>query len=146
MLDPENNLIALKQYCNRIAEREARSSGALKMEDKDLSSDAYQWMYDRYIKDDPDAQAFLKEVRIQADLAAQVYHIRNKLHMTQGDLAAYSGLTAMAIDDIEESDYDGDWEEAIELINRAFRLWFESVIVPAARMTEEEYSVKAVSA
>ena len=116
------------------------------MEEKKLSSDAYQWMYNRYIKDDPDAQKFLKEVKIQADLAGQIYSIRNKLHMTREDLAEYSGLAAATIEDLEESDYDGDWGDAIDRINHAFRRWFTNVIVPAAQMKPDDYSVKAVNA
>jgi DNA-binding XRE family transcriptional regulator len=119
--------------------------GAMNMEEKKLSSDAYQWMFNRYIKDDPDAQEFLKEVKIQADLAGQIYSIRNKLHMTRQDLAKFSGLTAEAIEDLEESDYDGDREEATSRINRAFHQWFTDVILPAAQLTPEDYSVKAVN-
>ena len=66
--------------------------------------------------------------------------------MNREDLAELSGLTSDAIEDLEESDYDGSWEEAVEQINRAFQLWFASVILPAARMSPEEYSIKAVSA
>jgi DNA-binding XRE family transcriptional regulator len=120
--------------------------GAMKMEEKKLSSDAYQWMYNRYIKDDPDAREFLKEVKIQADLAGQIYSIRTKLRMTREDLAEFSGLTPETIEDLEESDYDGDWQEATIRINRAFHQWFTNVILPASQMKPEDYSVKAVNA
>lgn len=116
------------------------------MKEKKTSSDAYQWMHDRYIMGDPEAQAFLKEVRIQADLAGQIYAIREKLGMTRGQLAEFSGLIPETIEDLEESDYDGDWNEAIEKINRGFHHWFTNVILPAASMKPEEYSVKAVNA
>jgi len=112
------------------------------MKEKELSSDAYKWMYRRYIKNEPDAQAFLRDVKTQADLAGQIYSIRNKLRMTRDDLAECSGLTPETIEDIEESDYDGDWDEAIARINRAFHHWFTEVIVPAAQMKPNEYSVK----
>ena len=116
------------------------------MEKNNISSDAYQWTYERYIKGDPEIQEFLGEVQIKADLSGQIYSIRNKLRMSREDLAEFSGLTSEAIEDLEESDYDGSWEDAIERINRAFQLWFASVILPAARMSPEEYSIKAVSA
>ena len=116
------------------------------MEEKEFSSDAHQWMYRRYIKNDPEAQAFLKNVKIQADLAGQIYSIRIKLRMTRDDLAELSGLTPGNIEDIEESDYDGDWDEAVALINRAFHYWFTNVIVPASQMKADEYSVKAMNA
>ncbi len=59
---------------------------------------------------------------------------------------AESELTSKNIADIEEPDYDGDWEEAVALINAAFRIWISDVILPVARMTPDDYSVKAVSA
>ena len=116
------------------------------MTEKKLSTDAVEWAYRRYIKNDPERVAHLELLRKQADLAQQIYDIRNKLRMTREDLAQFSGLTPETIEDIEESDYDGDWDEAVALINRAFRVWVSDVIVPVARMTPEDYSVKAVNA
>ncbi|MBI4963052.1 MAG: hypothetical protein HY913_07245 [Desulfomonile tiedjei] len=116
------------------------------MNEKKLSTDAVEWAYNRYIKDDPERVAHLELVRKQAALAQQVYDVRNKLRMTREDLAEFSGLTAEAIEDIEESDYDGDWDEAIERINGAFRLWVTDVILPVAQMTPDDYSVKAANA
>ncbi len=111
------------------------------MKRKKLSSNAYQWMYDRYIKDDPEAQASLKEIKVQADLAGQMYNIRTTLHMTREQLAEFSDLTADTIEDLEESDYDGDWDEAIKKVNIGFHNWFTNVILPVARMKPEDYSV-----
>jgi len=116
------------------------------MSSKKIVTDAYQWSYDRYVKGDPDLVDFAQEIRAQGLLAQQIYDIRNKLHMTREDLAELSGLTAEAIEDLEESDYDGDWDEAINQINRAFRSWVSDVILPVARMSPDDYSVKAVSA
>jgi len=121
-------------------------TGSETMTDKKLSTDAVEWMYNRYIKDDPARIAHLELVRKQADLAQQIYDIREKLHMTREDLAEFSGLTPETIEDLEESDYAGDWDDAIERINRGFHNWFTNVILPAARMTVDDYSVKAVSA
>ena len=125
---------------------ELLSLGAVKMEKNNISSDAYQWTYERFIKGDPEIHEFLREVRIKADISGQIYSVRNKLRMSREDLAEFSGLTSEAIEDLEESDYDGSWEDEVERINRAFQLWFASVILPVARMSPEEYSIKAVSA
>ena len=110
------------------------------------SSDAVEWAYNRYIKGNPEREVSFEEAGRQADLAQQIYDIRNKLHMTRDDLAEFSGLTPETIEDLEESDYDDDWDEAVASINRAFRVWVSDVIVPVARMTPDDYSVKAVSA
>ena len=116
------------------------------MSSKKTITDAYQWSYDRHVKDDPELVDFAQEIRAKALLAQQIYDIRNKLRMTREDLAEFSGLTPEIIEDLEESDYEGDWNEAINLINRAFRSWVSDVIVPVAKMTPDDYSVKAVSA
>ena len=116
------------------------------MSSKKIVTDAYQWSYDRYVKGDPDLVDLARDIRVKALLAQQIYDIRNKLHMTREDLAEFSGLTPEAIEDLEESDYDGDWNEAIDRINHAFHHWFTKVIVPAAQMKPGEYSVQAVNA
>jgi DNA-binding XRE family transcriptional regulator len=108
--------------------------------------DAADWAYNRYIKGDPEMEAYCEQLDVQAALAQQIYDIRNRLHMTREELAEFSGLTPETIEDLEETDYDGDWNEAIERINRAFRHWFTNVIVPAAQMKPDDYSVKAVTA
>jgi DNA-binding protein HU-beta len=116
------------------------------VDDKKLSTDAVEWAYNRYIKNDPERVAHLDLVRKQAALAQQIYDIRKKLRMTREDLAEFSGLAPETIEDIEESDYDGDWDEAIQRINSAFLTWFQNVILPVAKMKPEEYSVKVANA
>jgi DNA-binding XRE family transcriptional regulator len=110
------------------------------------SSDAVQWAYNRYIKGNPEREASFDEASRQSDLARQIYDIRNKLHMTRDDLAEFSGLTSETVEDIEESDYDGNWDKALALINRAFHVWVSDVIIPVARMTPDDYSVKVMNA
>lgn len=116
------------------------------MNEKRLSTDAVDWAYHKYIKNDPRRVTHVKLLRERSALAQQIYDIRNRLHMTREDLAEFSGLTPETIEDLEETDYDGDWSEAIDKINSAFRQWFQDVILPAARMTPDDYSVKVVNA
>lgn len=54
--------------------------------------------------------------------------------MTGEDLAEFSGLTPEAIEELEETDYHGNWDEVIGNINSALRQWFHDVILPVARM------------
>ena len=116
------------------------------MEPKKLSSDACQWACERYIDNDPDLDDFMNDVKIKADLAGQIYSVRNKLRMTREDLAEFSGLSLDTVEALEESDYDGSWQEAINLINSAFENWYSNVILPASRMTHDDYSIKALGA
>jgi DNA-binding XRE family transcriptional regulator len=121
-------------------------TGSHKMEEKKRSSDAVEWSYNRYIKGRPEMEAYFEELGVQSDLAQQIYDIRNRLRMSREDLAELSGLTAETIEDLEETDYEGNWDEAIERINRAFERWIKEVIIPAAQMKPEEYSVRAANA
>jgi DNA-binding XRE family transcriptional regulator len=111
------------------------------MSEDSLSSDAMQWAYDRFIKGKPERETSLAEVSRQSGLAEQIYDIREKLRMTREDLAQASGLTSETIEDLEESDYEGDWDEAIEKVNAGFHYWFTNVVLPVSRMKREEYSV-----
>ena len=56
------------------------------MEEKKLSSDAYQWAYDRYIKGDPEMEKYFEELGVKADIA----------HTGDGgaDVAAVTGRVA----------------------------------------------------
>ena len=112
------------------------------MSEKSQNSDAVEWAYTRYIKGNPEREASFAEASRQSDLAQQIYDIRTKLHMTREDLAEVSGLTSETIEDLEESDYDGDWDEAIKKVNAGFHNWFTNVILPAAQMKPEDYSVE----
>ncbi len=115
------------------------------MEEKKLSTDGFQWLYNRYIGDDPERVASFQDELVKADIASRIDQIRPKLRMSRADLAQFSGLTAEAIKDLEESDYNRDWNEAVEKINAAFGRWVEEVILPVARMTPNEYSIRDVS-
>ena len=78
-------------------------------------------------------------------MVANKYDIREKLRMTREDLAQFSGLSAETIEDLEESDYDGDWDEAIKKVNIGFHNWFTNVILPAARLKPQDYSVEILA-
>jgi DNA-binding XRE family transcriptional regulator len=115
--------------------------GVLTMPEKKRCDDAFQLAYERYVGDDPDRVASYGEELAKAETARRIHDVRNKLGMSRDQLAEVSGLTHEDIEDIEESDYEGSWEDAVETINRAFRHWFTSVIMPAAKMSPDDYSV-----
>jgi DNA-binding protein HU-beta len=108
------------------------------MTEKKLNTDAVAWAYNEFIKDDPERVARFELLRAQSALAQSVYDIRNRLKMTRDDLAKQSGLTAETVEDIEESDYDGDWGEAIKRINEAFASWVTKVLVSNHKPSKPE--------
>ena len=52
---------------------------------------------------DPQLQA---EIRVQMDLAQELYDLREERGLTQTQVAALTGATPAIIESIEESDYD----------------------------------------
>ena len=80
----------------------------------------------------------MEVLRGQADLAQQIYDTRTETHMTCEQLAEFAGLTAGTIEDLQESDYDGDWVEAIDKVSPGFHHWFTNVVLPSERMKPEK--------
>ena len=81
----------------------------MKMEEKELSSDAFQWTYDRYIKGDPERESSFREELLKAEIAQQVYDLRNQAGLSTKHLSDLVGVEESAIEAIEESDYEGDF-------------------------------------
>lgn len=125
------------------------TTGSHEMDEKKLSNDAVEWAYNRYIKGDPEQEAYFDELGIQVGIARQIYDIRERLRMTREDLAEFSGLSVETIKEMEETNYDGDWDEAIEKINGAFAAWVTKVLAPSYKVgPPKDYRVqpKAVHA
>ena len=114
------------------------------MEEKKLSSDAYRWAYDRYIKGDPEMEKYLEELGVKADIARQLYNLRNQAGLTQEQLADLVGTNASVIDDIEEADYEGDFLGMASRIANALHRRVEVRLVPVEDMdapVESQYSI-----
>ncbi|MBI4964372.1 MAG: helix-turn-helix transcriptional regulator [Desulfomonile tiedjei] len=79
------------------------------MEEKKLSSDAFELIYRRYIKDDPARVASFQEELTKAEIAREIYDLRNQAALTREQLADLVGATASVIEDVEEADYEGDF-------------------------------------
>ena len=93
------------------------------MKEKLTNSDACKWAKENYIGDDPELIQFLEDVRTKGDVAGRIYSLRTKLGMTLEDLSRLSGLDLGSVESIEESDYEGPWEEAIQALDKAFESW-----------------------
>jgi DNA-binding XRE family transcriptional regulator len=91
------------------------------MDDKQYSSDALKWMYDEFIGNDPERIASYQEERIKAEIARQVYDLREHAALTQKQLADLVGTTETVIDDLEEADYEGDALSMLVRIATALR-------------------------
>ena len=100
------------------------------MEEKKLSSDAYRWAYDRYIKGDPEMEKYFEEMGVKADIARQLYNLRNQAGLTQDQLSDLVGTNASVIEDIEEADYEGDFLSMASRIANALDRRVEVRLVP----------------
>jgi ribosome-binding protein aMBF1 (putative translation factor) len=79
------------------------------MEEEKLTSDAFELIYRRYIKDDPERVASFQEELTKAKIASEIYDLRNQTGVSREQLAELVGATASVIEDIEEADYEGDF-------------------------------------
>lgn len=62
------------------------------MEEKKLGPDAYEWAYGRYIKGDPEMERYFDELGVMADIARQLYNLRNQAGLSGGSSPALLGL------------------------------------------------------
>ena len=76
-----------------------------------------------------------KEEEIKLDIAEQVYYLRDATGLTQEEFGELVGIDPVIIDDLEESDYEGDSLAALAHIEKALRRHVEAPIKP----TEDVY-------
>jgi ribosome-binding protein aMBF1 (putative translation factor) len=112
------------------AQNPTQSDGSLRMEDKKLSSDAFELIYNRYIKDDPARVASFQEELTKAKIAREIYDLRHQAGLTQEQLADLVGTDASVINDIEEADYEGDFLAMASKIATALHRRVEVRLVP----------------
>ena len=70
-------------------------------------TDAVKILHERYVGDDTERRASLKEERVNAEVAATIYDLRSKSRLTQKQLADLIGTTQSVISRLEDADYDG---------------------------------------
>ena len=71
------------------------------------TTDAVEILHRRYVTGDPEMEALLKTERINAEIAAQLYHLRTASGLSQRELADQTGLPVSIIDSHENADYVG---------------------------------------
>ncbi|MFH1111204.1 MAG: XRE family transcriptional regulator [Planctomycetota bacterium] len=70
-------------------------------------SPTIQYLYDRYIGDDPERLGWIEEARVNMDIAQKIYDLRTKAGLSQRALARLVGTTASVICQLEDADYEG---------------------------------------
>jgi predicted XRE-type DNA-binding protein len=110
------------------------------MDEKKYSSDALKWMYNEFIGNDPERIASYQEERIKAEIARQVYDIRDQAALTQKQLADLVGTTESIIDDLEEAGYEGDALSMLIRIAAALRKKIDVRFVTSSAIDPAETS------
>ncbi|HEY1946608.1 MAG TPA: helix-turn-helix domain-containing protein [Bryobacteraceae bacterium] len=70
-------------------------------------SGAVQFLYDRYVGDDPELIASYEEEVLNAAIARKIFDLRTQAGLSQRALAKLAGTSASAIARLEDADYTG---------------------------------------
>jgi transcriptional regulator with XRE-family HTH domain len=73
------------------------------------------------IGDDPEMERLYKRACVNADIARQVYNLREKHGLTQAALARKIGAKAADVSNLEDADYEGDSGRMLERIKDALK-------------------------
>ena len=71
------------------------------------TTDAVEIMHRRYFEGKPERLAELEEERANAEVARNIYELRQKAGLTQQELAKLVGTTPSVISRLEDADYEG---------------------------------------
>lgn len=111
------------------------------MAEKRVSSDAFALIYHRYIKDDPARVASFQEELTKAQLASEIYQLRDQAGLSREQLAELVGTSPSVIEDIEEADYEGDFLAMASRMATALHRRVEVHLVPVDRAETVELTV-----
>lgn len=99
--------------------------------DAPKTTDAVAILHRRYVEGDPEMEAQIKEERIRAEVAAELYQLRTQLGLSQRALAKKIGMSASVICKLENADYDGDslamLRRIVAALNKRIQGSFESL-------------------
>ena len=70
-------------------------------------SSTVQYLYDRYVGDDPKRIEEYEQEVLNAEIARKIYDLRTKAGLSQRELAKKVGTSASVICRLEDADYDG---------------------------------------
>jgi ribosome-binding protein aMBF1 (putative translation factor) len=101
------------------------------MEDRNFASDGLKWLYEKYVKNDPESVELLREYEVRAEIAKQVYELRDQAGLSSAELADLVDVGESVIEAIEQADYEGDALAVLVKIASALNRKLEVHFVPA---------------
>lgn len=97
---------------------------------REFNSPPLQSAYERYVGADRELAATFEEDLTAADVASQIYRLRSRSGLSQGQLAAKVGTTASVICRLENADYEGHSLSMLRRIAGALGREVKIVFVP----------------
>jgi transcriptional regulator with XRE-family HTH domain len=97
---------------------------------KKKTTNAIEILHNRYIGDDADRKASLKEERANAEVARTVYELREESGLTQKELANLIGTTQSVISRLEDADYEGHSLSMLSRIAKALNKRLKVQVIP----------------
>ena len=89
------------------------------MREEKKTANAVKILHHRYIKDQPERKAAIREERINAQVAQLIYDLRKEAGLNQKQLATMIGTTQSVISRLEDADYGGHSLSMLEKITKA---------------------------
>jgi ribosome-binding protein aMBF1 (putative translation factor) len=89
-----------------------------------------QFLYDRYVGDDPKRIESYELIAMNAEIAQSIYDLRTQAGLSQRELAKKVGTTASVICRLEDADYEGHsllmLKRIAEALNKRLQIRFVS--------------------
>ena len=100
------------------------------MPGKKRTTDGLKILHDRFVKGDPKRLAAIERERHRAEIAMEIFNLRQKAGLTQNQLADKIGTTQSVISRLEDADYRGHSLEMLRRIAEALNCRLEVHIIP----------------
>ncbi len=97
--------------------------------------DALEYLYDRYIGDDPELRAVYEAELVNVEIARRIYDLRTAAGLSQAKLARLVRLATSDVARLEAADYERDALMLLHRIASALDRRVEIRLVPLKRRT-----------
>lgn len=101
---------------------------------KKFASSAVEFLYDRYVGNNPAQIAAYEHEVLNAKIARKIFELRTKAKLSQRELAGRVGTSASAICRLEDGDYEGHSLSLLKRIAAALDRRVEVRFVTAKRL------------
>ena len=98
-------------------------------------TDGVKILHNLFVKGDPERLASLERERQKLQIAGQIYEVRAKAGLSQGQLAQLVGTTQSVISRLEDADYEGHSLKMLRRIARALNCRLEVHFIPEPNKT-----------